>query len=321
MILVITLVAIDADFYWYIFVFGLAILAVFLSSFLFIRKEISIRIKINIPRIKNILKNSFPIAVSIILTILYFRSDTIMLSIMDGAKATGYYNAAYKVLESFIFFPAMLVGLFLPTMSRKAKEGFSELGKILSFLLNVLILLSIPVVVGGVLLSSSIINIIGGAEFLPATRALQILFLAIGIISISTIFGNAIIVLNIQKKAMIIYGAGFIFNIIANLLLIPRYSYNGAAYATLLTEFIIALLLMYIVYKNAKFKPSARIIALSITAASIMGYSIFKNIGSFDEPISILSTILLTIVGSTIYMSLLSFLLPYMHKQYAKIKL
>lgn len=321
LILIIILVAVDANFYWYVFVFGLALLAVFFSSFLFIRREISIRIKINTPRIKNILKNSFPIAVSIILTILYFRSDTIMLSIMDGAKATGYYNAAYKVLESFIFFPAMLIGIFLPIMSRKAKEGVSELSGILSFLLNVLVLFSIPTVVGGILLSSSIISIIGGSEFLPATRALQILFIAIGIISISTVFSNAVIVLNIQRKAVFIYGIGFVFNIIANLILIPMYSYNGAAYATLLTEFMILASLMYIIYKNARFKPSMRITLSSVFASSIMGYAIFKNIGSLEEPVSIVSTILLTIVGSVIYVSLLSFLAPYIHQQYNKIKI
>ena len=244
-----------------------------------------------------------------------------MLSIMDGARSTGYYNVAYKVLESFIFFPAMLVGLFLPIMSRKAKEGILELRKIISFLINIIILFSIPTVVGGILLSSSIINIIGGIEFLPATTTLQILFVAIGIISISTIFSSAVIVLNIQKKAVKIYGIGFIFNIIANLILIPKYSYNGAAYATLVTEIIIAIALIYIIYKNTKFTPSIKIISLSVFASLVMGYFVFTSLDPIKTPVSILSTIIITILGSIIYLSIVSFLLPYIYTQYNKIKI
>ena len=72
LLLIVALVVLNAEFYWYILVFGIALLTVFLSSLLFIRKEIKIRIKIDIPRIKNILKNSFPIAISIILNYFIF---------------------------------------------------------------------------------------------------------------------------------------------------------------------------------------------------------------------------------------------------------
>ena len=321
LVLVITLIVMGLGFYWYIAVFGIAVFIVFIISLFFTRKEIAVRIKINKPRIKSILKTSLPIATSIVLTILYFRSDTIMLSIIKGAESTGYYNAAYKVLESFIFFPAMFIGLFLPIMSKKAKEGAKEFSKVVSFLLNIVILFSIPVVVGGVLLSSSIINIIGGSEFLPATTTLQILFIAIGIISISTIFSNAVIVLNIQKQAVKIYAVGFIFNIIANLIMIPRFSYNGAAYSTLVTEFMVAIALIYIVYKSSKFKVSPTIVALSIISSIAMGYVVFSTINPIKIPISPLTTIGITFIGTIVYLSIVSTSIPKIYNQYKQIRI
>jgi len=63
---------------------------------------------------KKFLKMSFPMGASALVTFLYFKMDTILLSLLKGSEEVGIYNMAYKILENITFFPAMIVGLVLP---------------------------------------------------------------------------------------------------------------------------------------------------------------------------------------------------------------
>ena len=87
----------------------------------------------------------------------------------------------------------------------KNKEKFSHL---LSRLVELIFTVTLTAVVCGVLLSYSIVNFIGGTEFLPSGLPLQILFIATGIIFLATLFGNSVVALDLQKKAPPFFHSG-----------------------------------------------------------------------------------------------------------------
>ena len=240
-----------------------------LINIFFVRKIVRFSLAFSIDKWKAILKNALPVAVSIIFTLLYFKADTILLSLMKDAEAVGLYNIAYKVLEAFIFFPAALFGILMPVLSKQAQKS-AVLGKTLSVLSHISVLVVVPFVIGGVLVSSSILNIIGGEEFLDSTLTLQVLFVAMGFIVFGNLFGNTGIALNIQKKTMIAYILGFVFNVVANLIVIPIYSYQGAAVTTLATEIIVTISLGFIIYKHAKFQCSPLVFCAAMFAGALM---------------------------------------------------
>ncbi|MBU4381375.1 polysaccharide biosynthesis C-terminal domain-containing protein, partial [Patescibacteria group bacterium] len=59
---------------------------------------------------------------------------------------------------------------------------------------------------------------------------------------LSSPYSWALVVMEKQKRLPVFYGLGLIFNVVANLILIPQYGYMACAYITILTEFIVLIL-------------------------------------------------------------------------------
>ena len=86
------------------------------------------------------------------------------------------------------------------------------------------------------MLSKEIILFLYGDNFLPSADALEILIFAGGIIFISTLVSTTLTAVNKQKVNMWLAFINVVFNIVLNLLLIPKWSYIGASIATVITE-------------------------------------------------------------------------------------
>ena len=152
--------------YLFLGAMSVASLFIFVLQYFFARKYIKIGWRADFAQWKAILKVSWPIALSIVFTLIYFKIDTIFLSLMKPPGDVGIYGVAYRVLESLIFFPAMFAGIMLPILSKDAAEAdLSNFRETFAKALRVITIFAIPVTVGGVILSYSIANLIGGKEF------------------------------------------------------------------------------------------------------------------------------------------------------------
>ena len=228
----------------------------FLLVFFFSQKYASISLRFNFSLWRSLLKESLPLALAIVFTMVYFRIDTIMLSLMKGAADVGIYSLAYKILESLLFFPAMFIGLVMPLLSKyalTAKEKFSQVSQ---QALDILLVFAFPLIIGTLFLSPRIITLIAGQEFILSAGVLNILIFAVGIIFLGVLFSNMIISLKEQRRLTYIYGLGVIFNLLANFIFIPKYSYYGAAATTLLTELTVTLLMVLVLGRVLKKLPS-----------------------------------------------------------------
>ncbi|MFZ5391127.1 MAG: oligosaccharide flippase family protein, partial [Patescibacteria group bacterium] len=61
---------------------------------------------------------TWPVALTIALNLIYFKTDTIILSLFRPLEEVGLYGAAYKVLEVLLTIPAIIGGLILPLAAR-----------------------------------------------------------------------------------------------------------------------------------------------------------------------------------------------------------
>lgn len=195
---------------------------------------------------RTMLRHALPIAASLVFTLLYFKIDTVMLSLMRSAEEVGVYAVAYKVLEVIIFFPAMYVGLVMPLLSRFASDP-PQFRAVFVKAFWVLIAGAVATVIGLLLFASPIVRVIGGATFTSATPILQILSIAIGVIFLGNLGGNAIIALNLQKRGMFIYAAGAAFNVVTNLIFIPRAGAIAAAWTTVATELLVTAAMFWLI--------------------------------------------------------------------------
>ncbi len=244
--------------------------------FLFSRQYVRISLQFDFGFWKKLLRKSLPLGLAIVFTMVYFKLDTIMLSLMKPAEDVGIYNLGYKFLESILFYPAMFVGLVMPLLSKYAFSAREKFRKISQETLNVLLVFALPLIVGTFFLSDRIVVLIAGQDFILSAGVLNILIFATGIIFLGVLFSNMIISLEKQKTLAYIYAFGALFNLIANLIFIPKYSYTGAAWTTFLTELAVTLLMVFILFRVLKtflsFKPVLKYALAALVMALFLFY-------------------------------------------------
>lgn len=219
------------------------------------RKYIKFKLSVDWAYWKHFLKESFPMGISVIVTFVYFKMDTILLSVMKSSADVGIYNAAYKVIENLSFFPGMIIGLVLPIMSRSIFSNQEEFENIANKVFKLFIILVIPLAVGTLFLADGVINIIGGSGFQESGSVLRILIFALIFIFFGNISSTILLAGNLQKKLMYALSFCAAFNLITNLIVIPKYSYLGTAATSAVTEFLVIAITFFLIARNLSYKP------------------------------------------------------------------
>ncbi|MBI3273552.1 MAG: polysaccharide biosynthesis protein [Candidatus Colwellbacteria bacterium] len=158
---------------------------------------------------------------------------------------------------------------------------------------------------GGIVLAYSIARALGGEEFIEAGAPLQPLFVAIGLIFLGNILGRAVIALDLQKKALFVYFLGMVFNVALNLLLIPKYTYMGAAWATTFTELLITLFLFTLIWQKTKALFEVQGTLKVVLSAAVMTGGLFWLAHPLTTPLSPLGLLGVMILGGVIYFGVL----------------
>lgn len=199
-------------------------------------KFIKPRIEFDLEFWKMVIVNAWPLGGMSIFIIIYFKIDTVMLSLIVGESAVGIYNAAYRFLEVSIVVPTIFLTAMFPIMSRffiDSKNSFLAIyEKSTKYMLYISLIMALLVTI----LAGDIINLTFGSEFHGSIIALQILIWAAAIMYITTVQGNTLITANKQLFSFKVTILAAILNVLLNIILIPLYSYIGASIATVLTE-------------------------------------------------------------------------------------
>ncbi len=239
------------------------------------RKYVSLSLQFDFAYWKEFLIESAPLGFSSLIIFIYFKIDTILLSILKTNTEVGLYNAAYKVLENITFFPAMIIGLVFPLLSRHIFSDKKEFSRIANETLKVFVILLVPMVIGTVFLADGVIHLIGGDAFAASANILRVLIFALVFIFFSSLFNNILISSNHQKKLIVPLILCAVFNITANLIFIPIYSYNAAATISVLTELLVALAGFFLVSKYVKFKPRVNNFSQILFSGFAMGLFLY----------------------------------------------
>lgn len=260
----------------------------FILLFLFSKKITRIKLCFDFALWQEIMVRSWPLALTITLNLIYLRADTLLLSIIPRASElgiiaeVGIYGAAYKVIDVVITFPFMFAGIILPVITLAwAKKQQADFKNVLQKSFDIMLILALPMMVGTLLLAKGIMTLVAGQDFAVSGPILQILILSAGAIFMGIMFSHAVIAINKQKKIIIAYLFVALSSLIIYLIVIPRFSYFGAAWATLYSEIAIGLANFYLVWKYTRFIPSLIVPLKAALAALFMGGTILllKNLG------------------------------------------
>ncbi len=160
--------------------------------------------------------------------------DLVMLSLMTGDTATGLYSATVRLVGAFGFLPGALTGAFLPALSRRGGEGDDDPGfaEVFRPYFKNLLILGVGLAAGLAGSAQAIMVFLFGPSFAPAGTTLAVMALALLITFANWSLSNAIIALDMERRMVRLFAAAAGFNIAANLIAIPLWRYNGAAWAT-----------------------------------------------------------------------------------------
>lgn len=227
-----------------------SVLSFLFSGLIVFKKFAKPKFEVDFSFLKNAIKEALPFGLTAIFVVIYFRIDTVMLSVMEGDAVVGWYNAAYNIIDglSALIAGSLSFALF-PLMSRYAKSSRDTLKKeyIKAFQLLFAAGLTISILV--TIFADKIIMLFYGPGYLNSIIALRILIWAFFLICISLI--SSTLLNSINKQNIVAGGAGLgaLVNVVLNLILIQYYSFKGAAIATVITEVLGFLIYFYFVCK------------------------------------------------------------------------
>lgn len=276
-------------------------LASFIMHFSFARRFARIRPLFELSQWKKIMTLSWPLAITIAFNLIYLKADTLLLSLFKSQAEVGLYGAAYKIIDVLSSLPFMFAGIILPLMVLAWQERDRlKFNNLLQKSFDVLAIASIPMVVGVQFLADEIIVLVAGSDFNGAANILRLLIVAIAAIFLGNMMSHAVIAVKRQKQIIWIYMLTSITSLIAYLILIPKFSYYGAAVVTIYSESLIALLTGIYICRYLKFRLSFKGLLKAIIASLIM--AIFLYLNPLSQITSILSLIITIVIASVIYL-------------------
>jgi len=260
----------------------------FFTVLFMVNKYVPLRLQFDFAYWKKFLKESLPLGVSVFVIFIYFKIDTILLSILKTNTEVGIYNAAYKVIENISYVPAMIVGLIFPMFSRHIFSDKKQFAHLADETLKVFMILVVPLVIGTMFLSEGVIHLIGGAAFFQAANTLRILIFALAFIFFGGLFNNIMIASNHQRKMLWAFVACAVFNVVANRIFIPLFSYTAAAIISTLTEFFVTFAGLVLTIKYVGYIPSIQHVLRILVSGFAMAVFlyVFKAHGFFLLAIS-----------------------------------
>lgn len=220
--------------------------------------------------------NTWPIALSIALNLLYLKTDILVLSIFRSPEEVGLYGAAYKVVDVLTTFPVLFAGLLLPLLTSFWQSGDkTRFAHLIQQGFDAMCVIAWPMMIGTLFVGHDVMALIAGEEFRASGLMLQLLIWASGVIFFNAVFSHAIIALNRQKDTIIAYAITAAIGVVGYIVFIRLYGALGAAAMTIVTESLVAILVFVAYLRFSHIRPSLRRwipIAISCAAMAAVLY-------------------------------------------------
>jgi len=199
----------------------------------------SLSLKYDFSFLKSLLIDSIPFGLNIILAIIYFNIDIVMIGLIQNSESVGIYTAAVKIIVGIMIIPDVFSRSLLPVMSRYFQESLEKFNKSIVKSFKYLFVISIPLLVIGIIYGSTILNYLYTKEYKNTIFVFQILLIILPFRFVNHSLGISLTTMNRQWYRTSSAFICALVNIGLNLIFITKWSYVGAAWATLVTEIIL----------------------------------------------------------------------------------
>ena len=198
---------------------------------------------------KLLITASLPIGLMLIFSQFNANIDKQIIALTDPAKlgvassvAVGIYGLSYRIFDFVIAISTFIANSLYPVLLGKLKEDRQEFENLSKKSTVILFLIGLGIGVVGWLLAPLALNLFG--KYPESVVSLRILILSAPIFFASSLVLWINIAIGKEKLLPFIYAFALLCNLSLNLALIPKFGYNFAAWSTVITEVVIAVLLV-----------------------------------------------------------------------------
>lgn len=204
-------------------------------------------IRVDKKRLSRLWNQTWPMGVYMILFAAYDRvMDSVLIQHFLGSREVAFYGLAYKIYAVMIQPAYFYVNSIFPIMSSK-KKGKRNLLKIS---LVLLMLGMVGIIITTMILAPWMVEVLAGLSYQPAAVVLKILIWGCAFSYFGHLIGFTLIARGGQKEMLKVGILGLIFNVLMNIILIPRWGIYGAAMVTVATEAIDLMMMSWYLWKR-----------------------------------------------------------------------
>lgn len=286
----------DEAFYWILFMGLLGTIVILAVTFLFSQKEIPLSPRFEKQKLLELFKESVPFGISMILITLYFRMGFLLLGVLlprsegevclaesgfCGDLESAKYLVSLRMMEVLLFFPIFFMNSFLPLLTEKIENKSKELPKILGMGFLFLFTLALPIAIGGFFLATPMAGtlasetLLSNGNIVGSDSAFRILSLAIFFAFVNIFYSFSLIAMGKQYDIMKINFYTVVMSAVINLVLIPYFGLMGAAYATVISEIFLLVLLVKTLHSESSILFPVKYLQKIFLASLCMGTALY----------------------------------------------
>lgn len=275
-------------------------------NFFHLRTHISIApkeiVRLASPEVFRHLKPALMVFSISVVSSIYLSLNSIMLGFLSCEEEVGYFTAASRITQISITVICSVSTVLLPRVSNLISSGQTdEFKRLTSKSLLFSLMFSLPIVLGLIILSSAIMGVFCGPDYLPAINVLILNAPTVLFSALSVVTGFQILY-PLGKTHIVVWSAcgGAVVNLLLNFYLIPSFGSSGAAFSTTLAEAVVLTIQLICGRKYFPFRIDILLHPTYYVATAIMAFAIYP----FGEllPLSdIVRLILAPITGCIVY--------------------
>ena len=238
-------------------------LVTFIINMIFVgRMGVKIKLKYNKDVIRYLILSSLPLGLMFVFSQINFKADSILLSVLklpgrfglSNIESVGVYSLPYKVFEVALVVPTFLMNSVFPVMVNKMEKSADDLKILFSKALKILVFTAVTASIVGIIFAPWIVGVLGGSEFSQSVLVLRILFSGLVVFYMTQPLAWLLVTMDSQKFLPYIYLISAFFNVSANYLFIPKYSFLGSSVITIVSELLILVMLLFAAQKAWRVK-------------------------------------------------------------------
>jgi O-antigen/teichoic acid export membrane protein len=199
------------------------------------------------PSLLELMRSTFAFNIYPFIVNVYDRVDVVLLARLAGTFATGIYSLPYRIFATLQIIPYSIMGALLPGFS--ASAAGLQAGEKCAAAMKVLYLSALLLLLATLTFADPVVLLLLGKGYAQSIVTLKILVWAAAPAFLNGALNTLLLAAHREKAFLWTASVCTVFNIAANLILIPKFSFIAAAGVTVATECLLLAQNLYLTRK------------------------------------------------------------------------